>query len=78
MVVYTQHCVLHMCILIHNFTMCLQQDCLTLSNVKQMLELGLSQHGAACEGEPVYSTVCEAGTSNLLMTCPVRYQTVIH
>lgn len=50
----------------------LQQDCLTLSNVKSLLELGLEQHGQSCEREPVYTTVNEAGLSNLLMTCPVR------
>ncbi|KAH3891885.1 hypothetical protein DPMN_015995, partial [Dreissena polymorpha] len=47
-----------------------EQDCLTLSNVKHMLETGLGQHITQCECEPVYSVVAEGGTTNLLMTCP--------
>ncbi|KAL4223418.1 hypothetical protein ACF0H5_016889 [Mactra antiquata] len=47
-----------------------EQDCLTLTNVQQMLDLGLKQHSEKCESEPVFSVVVEVGTSNLLMTCP--------
>ncbi|XP_045174147.2 RPA-interacting protein A-like [Mercenaria mercenaria] len=47
-----------------------EQDCLTLTNVKQMLDTGLEQHGEKCDCEPVYTVMSETGTSNLLMTCP--------
>ena len=53
------------------FVPIIQQDCLTLSNVKHLLDIGLEQHGQNCDCEPVYTVMSETGISNLLMTCPV-------
>lgn len=47
-----------------------EQDCLTLVNVKQMLESGLEAHAQGCQCEPVFTVVSETETTNLLMTCP--------
>lgn len=46
-----------------------EQDALSLTNVKQMLEDGLELHNYTCHSEPEFSTLCVLGTTNLFMTC---------
>lgn len=52
----------------------LQQDCLTLTNVKALLQQGLEQHSQKCDYEPVFTVMSETEISNLMMTCPVSQQ----
>lgn len=46
-----------------------EQDCLTLTNVKQLLDTGVSQHGEQCDTEPSFSLLAPVGPGNLVMTC---------
>lgn len=46
-----------------------EQDCLTLRNVKQLLDDGVKLHGKTCDTPPTFSVVSELGPQNLLMSC---------
>ncbi|KAL5017116.1 hypothetical protein ScPMuIL_006705 [Solemya velum] len=46
-----------------------EQDCLTLTYIKQTLDDGTKQHSEACDYPPVFSVVAEVGSNNLLMSC---------
>ncbi|KAL3857313.1 hypothetical protein ACJMK2_011993 [Sinanodonta woodiana] len=46
-----------------------EQDCLTLSNVKSLLESGVKEHNSICDARPTFTVVSELGIQNLLMSC---------
>ncbi|XP_078337561.1 RPA-interacting protein A-like isoform X2 [Crassostrea virginica] len=46
-----------------------EQDCLTLKNVKRLLDEGVGLHGHSCDTPPSFSVVSEHGPQNLLMSC---------
>lgn len=46
-----------------------EQDCLTLRNVKQLLDDGVKLHGKTCDTPPTFSVVSALGPQNLLMSC---------
>ncbi|XP_041347674.1 RPA-interacting protein B-like [Gigantopelta aegis] len=48
-----------------------EQDCISLANVKQQLDEGLSLHSSACNKTPAFSVVDGLGITNLLITCQI-------
>ncbi|XP_071789415.1 RPA-interacting protein B-like [Asterias amurensis] len=46
-----------------------EQDCLTLANVRQQLEEGVSQHSARCHGQPEFTITDAFNAHNLLLSC---------
>ncbi|ESO97271.1 hypothetical protein LOTGIDRAFT_231480 [Lottia gigantea] len=48
-----------------------EQDCISLSNVKNQLEASIYQHSLACTTDPTFSIIADFGTQHLLMSCQV-------
>lgn len=46
-----------------------EQDCLTLVNVKKLLDEGVKLHENTCTTPPTFSVVSDLGPQNLLMSC---------
>ncbi len=49
----------------------LQQDCVTLPDVKKSLRQGVDLHSESCHSVPSFAVVDQVGVKNLLMSCQV-------
>ncbi|ELU09329.1 hypothetical protein CAPTEDRAFT_223210 [Capitella teleta] len=48
-----------------------EQDCISLSTVKENIDFGLQQHGSTCDKVPKFSVFNSVGVDSLMMTCEV-------
>ncbi|XP_072163310.1 RPA-interacting protein B-like [Diadema setosum] len=46
-----------------------EQDCLSLKNIQETLEIGVAEHSASCTSEPGFAITDLGGTHNLVMSC---------